>query len=91
MEESGSVQRVKTCHLAILVLTHKVPPVICSRRQFQILLLFQNLQIKNDDFMRFVCWQTILMKYHSLFFFENLEMSLADNSHEILFLIFFEN
>ena len=47
--------------------THKAPPMICSRRQFQILLLFKN----NNQawyFMRIVCQQTILMKYHTLFF-----------------------
>ena len=41
-------------------LTLKAPPIICSRRQFQILPLFQN----NNNawyFMRIVCWQTILM------------------------------
>ena len=25
--------------------------------------------------MRFVCWQTILMKYHTLFFFETQNLS----------------
>ena len=43
------------------ILTHKAQPIICIRRQIQILLLFHNLLIRN------VCWQTILMKYHSLF------------------------
>ena len=29
-------------------LTHKAPPVICSRRQFKNLLLFQKIQIRHD-------------------------------------------
>ena len=29
-------------------LTHKAPPIICNRRQFQILLLFQKKQIRDD-------------------------------------------
>ena len=28
--------------ISLTLLTHKAPPIICSRRQFQILLLFQN-------------------------------------------------
>ena len=31
-----------------VVLTLKAPPIICSRRQFQILPLFQKLQIRHD-------------------------------------------
>ena len=49
-----------------VILTHKVPPIICSRWQFQILLIFQKEQIRHD-----ISWessQTILMKYHILFF-----------------------
>ena len=30
--------------------------------------------------MRIVCWQTILMKYHTLFFFRNLEKNLQNLS-----------
>ena len=47
--------------------THKAPPIICSRRQFQILPLFKNNN-QARYFMRIVCQQTILMKYHTLFF-----------------------
>ena len=42
--------------------TLKAPPIICSRRQFQILSLFQKLQIRG-----IVCWQMILIKYHASF------------------------
>ena len=27
--------------LTVAILTHRAPPIVCSRRQFQILLLFQ--------------------------------------------------
>ena len=40
------------------VLTHKAPTIICNRRQFQILLLFQKITNK--------AWY--FMKYHTLFF-----------------------
>ena len=30
------------------ILTHNVPPTICRRRQFQILLFFQKLQLRHD-------------------------------------------
>ena len=30
--------------------------------------------------MRIVCWQTILMKYHTLFFFETYELLLENMS-----------
>ena len=49
-------------------LTLKAPPIICSRRQFQIVLFFTKITNKAWHFMRIVCWQTILMKYHSLIF-----------------------
>ena len=49
-------------------LTHKEPPNFCSRQQFQILLLFQKTTNKAWYFMRIICQQTILMKYHTLFF-----------------------
>ena len=41
----------------------KVPPILCSRRQLQILPLFKKNQIRHDN----------LKKYHTLFFFENSE------------------
>ena len=47
--------------------THKAPHIICSRRQFQILLVFQKLTNMAWYFMKIVCWQTILMKYHTIF------------------------
>ena len=50
------------------VLTLKAPPIICSRRQFQNLPLFSKITNKACNFVRIVCWQTILMKYHILFF-----------------------
>ena len=31
-----------------VLLTLKAPPIICSRRQFNILLLFQKLQIRHE-------------------------------------------
>ena len=34
--------------IPVSVLTLKAPPIICSRRQFQILLLFQKYQIRHD-------------------------------------------
>ena len=49
-------------------LTHKAQPIIYSRRQFQILLLFSKITEKICYFMRIVCWQMILKKYHTLFF-----------------------
>ena len=39
----------KVCNL---LLTYKAPPRICSRRQFQILLLFQNKKLGNDISVR---------------------------------------
>ena len=40
---------LKVCIIGItLVLTPKGPPIICSRRQFQILLFFQKKQIRHD-------------------------------------------
>ena len=51
--------------------THKAPPKICSKQQFQILPFFSNLTKQAWYFMRIVCWQTILMKYHTLFFSKN--------------------
>ena len=36
-------------------LTHIAPPIICKRRQFQILLLFQKIANKAWYFMRIVC------------------------------------
>ena len=44
-------------------LTHKAPPIICSRRQFKILPLFQKLQIRHDFHEN-----RLLMNYHTLFF-----------------------
>ena len=52
----------------LTLLTHKVPPIICSRGKFKILLLFQKLQNKAWYFMGILCWQTILRKYNILFF-----------------------
>ena len=43
-------------HSAGKMLHLKALPIICSRRQFQILPLFQKLQIRLD-----ISWQTILM------------------------------
>ena len=47
---------------------HKAPPIICSRRQFMILLFFSKITNKVLYFMRIVCWQKIHMKYHTLFY-----------------------
>ena len=47
------------------MLTHKAPPAICSRQQFQ---TFSKITNKEWYFMRIVCQQTIFMTYHSLFF-----------------------
>ena len=47
--------------------THKAPPIICSRRQFQFFSAFSKITNKAWYFMRIVCFQTILMKYHTLF------------------------
>ena len=45
---SNSLYRVNFAFCIFQILTHKAPPIICSRRQFQILLLFQKLQIRDD-------------------------------------------
>ena len=55
---------------------NSVPPIFCSRRQFQILLLFSKKTNKTWYFTRILCcWQTILMKYHTLFFSKLGKMS----------------
>ena len=55
-------------NLSMLTL-YKAPPTNCSRRQFQILLLFQKYKIMFDISQESsVCWQTILLIYHTLFF-----------------------
>ena len=51
-----------------VIFTHKASSIICSRRQSKILLLFKKITNTAWYFMRIVCWQTILMKYHTLFF-----------------------
>ena len=55
----------------------KVPPTICSRRQFQILPLFSKITNKAWYFMQIVCWQTILVKYDTLFFFLKIRKDVA--------------
>ena len=39
---------VKGVTFGVMLLTHKAPPIICSRRQCQNLLLFQKKQIRQD-------------------------------------------
>ena len=51
---------------ADFLITFKAPPIICSRRQFQILLLFPKKN-KAWFFRRIVCHQTFLTKYHTSF------------------------
>ena len=46
----------------------KAPPLICSRRQFQFFSAFSKITNNASYFMRNVCWQTFLMKYHTSFF-----------------------
>ena len=53
--------------LISIIITHKVSPMICSGCQCQISLIFQKITNKAWYFVRIVCWQTILMKYHTLF------------------------
>ena len=48
-------------------LTLKAPPLICSRRQFQMMPFFSKITNKAWYFISIV-WQAILMKYHTLFF-----------------------
>ena len=67
--DDTSMQRVKN-KLRTNAGAPKASPIICSRWQFQILLLFQKYQI-----MRIVCLQKILMKYHTLFFWKLGKMS----------------
>ena len=58
------------------VLTRKaslIIVIICSRRQFSNFTSFSKITNKAQYFMRIVCWQTILMKYCALFFFESIE------------------
>ena len=61
------ISRQQKLLLAGKELTLKVPPIICSR-QFEILMRFSKIKNKAWYFMRIVCWQTILMKYHTLVF-----------------------
>ena len=57
----------------VKVLTHEAPPIY-NLQQTTISNFAANLKITNKAcyFMRIVCWQTILVKYHTLFF-ENEE------------------
>ena len=49
-------------------LNFKAPPIICSRRQFQNFAAFSKIKDKACYVMRIVCWQTILIKYHTFIF-----------------------
>ena len=49
------------------MLTLKAPLIICSRQKIPKIAAFSKITNKGWYFMRIVCWQTILMKCHSLF------------------------
>ena len=71
LEQTQTVTQPKLSSVASVdsILTLKAPPIICSRRQFKILLLFQNNKL-------------------GMMFHEN--RLLADDSHEISFIISFK-
>ena len=71
---------VKSCFISTVKhLTHKVPPIFCSRRQIQILLLFQKKRIRHD-----ISWESSAGRQFSwniiLYFFRKLEKMSQDLS-----------
>ena len=42
LRRDGGVLVAEGLAVSVISLTHKAPPIICSRRQFQVLPLFQN-------------------------------------------------
>ena len=56
----------------VVVLTNKAPPLFLQQTTLSNFVFFSKLTNNAWYFLRIICWQMILTKYHTLFFF-NLE------------------